>query len=320
MYNILHKYKRLIFLLLKLAIVIGAFYFIFQQLATNQLLSLTQLKQQFFFLFSKNGWLLLWLLLFTDVNWLLEIVKWKTLVSNEKKIIFFEAYEQCFASLTASLITPNRIGEYGAKALYFEKKLRKKIMVLNLIGNLSQLAVTVFFGMFGIFFFNFYFIVEIFSFNTAKFFLLFSGLLLLYLIGKKFGITKILKALILKILNYSKELSLKIKAKTLAYSLLRYLVFSHQFYLFLMLFQVDADYFTLINLIFCTYFIASIIPSLAIFDWVIKGSVAVFIFSFIHVNPLTIVTITTFMWLLNFALPALLGSIFVLNFKMVSEK
>ena len=80
------------------------------------------------------------------------------------------------------------------------------------------------------------------------------------------------------------------------------------------------DYYTLMSLIFSTYFIASIVPGLSIFDWVIKGSVAVFIFNFIHVNPLTIVSVTTFMWLLNFAVPALIGSLFVLNFKMVTAK
>lgn len=320
MYNILHKYKRFIFLLIRLAIVFGALYFIFQQLTTNQLLSVSQLKQQFFVLFSKNSWLLLLLLLLTDANWILEIFKWKTLVDNEKKITFIEAYEQCFASLTASLITPNRIGEYGAKAIYFEKILRKKIMVLNLIGNLSQLAVTLFFGIFGMLFLSFYFEVDMFSFNKPRFFLILSVLLLLYLIGKYFRITKKLTALIRKILNYSKELPLKIKVKTLVLSLFRYLVFSHQFYFFLRLFNIETDYFMLMSLIFSTYFIASIIPGLAIFDWVIKGSVAVFIFGFIQLNPLTIVTITTFMWLLNFAVPALLGSIFVLNFKMVADK
>ena len=320
MYNILNKYKLALIILLKFAIVIGAFYFIFQQLATNQLLSITQLNQQVAFLFSKNIWVLLLLLLFTDVNWFLEIFKWKTLASHEKYITFFEAYEQCLASLTASMITPNRIGEYGAKALYFEKKKQKKIMVLNLIGNLSQLAITIFFGVIGMFFLSSHFKVGMFSFNAPKFFLFISILGLLFLIGKYFGITKKLAELKFKILRYSKQLPSKVLIKTVVYSLFRYLVFSHQFYFFLRLFQVEADYFTLISLIFSTYFIASIIPALSIFDWVIKGSVAVFLFSFIHVSPLTIVSITTFMWLLNFAVPALIGSLFVLNFKMDTAK
>ncbi|MDD3722118.1 MAG: lysylphosphatidylglycerol synthase domain-containing protein [Lutibacter sp.] len=320
MYNILRKYKRFIFWPLKLAVVFGAFYFIFRQLANNELLSVSQLKQQVLFLFSKNVWLLLLLLLFTDVNWILEIFKWKTLASHEKKINFFEAYEQCLASLTASIITPNRIGEYGAKALYFEKNLRKKIMVLNLAGNLGQLSVTVFFGIVGMFFLSSHFEIGLFTFNTAKFLLFLNLLLLLFLIGNNFGVLNKITDLKVKILRYSKQLPSEILIKTLVYSLFRYLVFSHQFYFFLRLFNVEADYFTLINMIYCTYFIASIIPSLTIFDWVIKGSVAVFIFSFINVNPLTIVSITTFMWLLNFAIPAVLGSLFVLNFKTVAEK
>ena len=193
-------------------------------------------------------------------------------------------------------------------------------MVLNLFGNLSQLAATLFFGIIGMFFLNSYFKVEIFSFNAPKFFLFISILSLLFLLGKYFGVLKKMVELKFKILRYSKQLPSKILIKTIVYSLFRYLVFSHQFYFFLRLFQVEADYFTLMSLIFSTYFIASIIPGLSIFDWVIKGSVAVFIFSFIYVNPLTIVSITTFMWLLNFAVPALIGSIFVLNFKMVTAK
>ena len=153
MYNILHKYKPYLLLLIKLIIVFGAFYFIFQKLNNNQLLSLTQLKEQLSILFSNNIWLLLVLLLFTDANWFLEIFKWKTLASIEKNLSFMDAFEQCLASLTTSIITPNRIGEYGAKALFFKKEKRKKIMLLNLVGNLSQLTATVFFGTIGLIFF-----------------------------------------------------------------------------------------------------------------------------------------------------------------------
>ena len=119
MYNISHKYKRFLLLLLKLVVVIGAFYFMYQKLASNQLLALNELQQQLSILFSKSIWVLIAVLLFTDANWLLEIYKWKLLASTEKRITFFEAYQQSLASLTASIITPNRIGEYGVKALFF---------------------------------------------------------------------------------------------------------------------------------------------------------------------------------------------------------
>ena len=103
MYNISNKYKRILFLILKIAIVVGAIYFIYQKLVNNQSLSLSQLKEQFLRVFSNDIWTILVLLLFTDANWLLEIFKWKALASIEKKISFFEAYEQCLASLTTSV-------------------------------------------------------------------------------------------------------------------------------------------------------------------------------------------------------------------------
>jgi len=315
MYNISYKYKRTLFLLVKLVIVIGAFYFIYQKLVNNQLLSFSELQNQLIILFSKNYWLLIILLLFTDANWLLEIYKWKILASLEKKTTFFDAYQQALASLTASIITPNRIGEYGVKALYFEQKSRKKIVLLNFIGNIIQLLITIIFGLIGLVFLFTNFKTQFPRFNTSSFIVLSLVISLIIVFWKKFGIPKMLSSYFNKSVSFLKEISAFTYSKIFIISFLRYLVFSHQFYFLMKLFGIETDYFTLMQLLFCVYFIASIIPSLTIFDWAIKGSVAIFIFNLIGLNELTVVTITTIMWLLNFALPALLGSIFVLNFK-----
>lgn len=73
MYNISHKYKAFLFLLIKIVTVLAAFYFIYKKLIGNQLLSFTKLQQQFEILFSENIWILIVLLLFTDANWIIEI-------------------------------------------------------------------------------------------------------------------------------------------------------------------------------------------------------------------------------------------------------
>lgn len=307
MYNILNNYKRILFLLIKLAIVIGAVYYIFQKLIYNQQLSLEQLKEQFYILYTNNIWALLLVLLLTDANWFLEIFKWKALVASTQKITFFEAYKQCLSSLTVSIITPNRIGEYGAKAIYFEKGKRKNILFLNLIGNFSQLGITLFFGCIGLIFLFRNFNFQIPNANNYKVILLVLFILVIVLFRKKLKIQSIQ--------NYFKNTPLKVYIKVVLFSFLRYLFFTHQFMLLLYLFGVKVDYFTILQLLFCMYLIASIIPGLTIFDWVIKGSVAVWLFSLIGLNELTIISITTIMWILNFAIPALIGSIFVLNFK-----
>jgi len=312
MYNISPKYKRILFLLLKIVIVVGAFYFLYQKLVSNQLLSLSQLKEQFSRIFSNNIWTIFVLLLFTDANWLLEMFKWNMLASLEKNISFFEAYEQCLASLTASIITPNRIGEYGAKALFYEHGKRKNIMLLNLIGNLSQLVITIFFGIIGLVFFIRNFNMSIPNYSNIKLLIFLVVIFIVFVFRKKLRLFKISR--------YFKQIPTKIYIKTLGLSLFRYLVFSHQFYFLLRMFGIEIDYVTLMNLIFCMYFVASIVPSLTLFDWVIKGSVAVWLFSFIGLNELTVLTIVTILWILNFAIPTLLGSIFVLNFKMIDKE
>ncbi|WP_211047399.1 lysylphosphatidylglycerol synthase domain-containing protein [Lutibacter sp. B1] len=303
--NIFYKYKHWITWAVKLAIVLTAIYFIYNKLHSNKLLSLSQFKEQLSALFSNNIWLILLLLLFTDANWFLEIFKWKALASTEKKITFFDAYEQSLASLTTAIITPNRIGEYGAKALYFKKEKRKKILALTFVGNISQLLTTTVFGIGGLTFLISNFNTPIFDYKESY---VITILLLVFMYF-------LLKKWIVKLANYCKKIPSKTYLLTLVYSILRYIVFSHQFYFLLLLFNVDIEYTVAMPLIFSMYFIASAIPSLSIFDWAIKGSVALWVFSFANINELTIVTITTIMWLLNFAVPALLGILFVLNFK-----
>lgn len=319
MYNFLHKYKSSILTLLKIVIVLGAFYFIYKKLVFDNQLSLNELKQQLAVLFSNNIWKLLALLLFTDLNWLLEINKWKKLVSVEKKINFFNAFEQCLASHTASIITPNRIGEYGAKALFFEKEERKKIVFLNLVGNLFQLISTLIFGFVGALF-----IITNYTLKTPEFTLKNKEFIVLIILIICFGILllvfkKWISKSIFKTLNYLKNISNQILFEVGLLSLLRYITFSHQFYFLLLLFQIEIDYFTGMSLIFSMYLFASIIPALSLFDWAIKGSIAVLLFSITAVNPLTIISITTIMWILNFAIPALLGIGFVLNFKLPKQ-
>jgi hypothetical protein len=315
MYNIFYKYKLQILLVFKLLIVFAALYFIYSKLVTNKLISVLQLKKQLSVLLTYNFFVIVLLLFLTDVNWFLEIFKWKKLVSTEKKITFLEAYEQCLGSLTISLITPNRIGEYGAKAIYFKNKYRQRIVILNLIGNLSQLTITALFGLLGFLFLYFNYPFEFPKINLFKLAIFIFTAFSLVVFLNKTNLLNRINAYFKKIYFYIIKIPKEIIFSTLVFSLIRYLVFSHQFYYLLLLYGVQIPYFEAVSLIFTMYFIASVLPSLSIFDWAIKGSVAIWIFSLVNISVLTIVTVTTFMWLLNFAIPAILGSVFVLNFK-----
>ena len=148
--SVSYKSKQFLWLVFKLLIVILCGYFIYDVLTKNEGLKIDTFYSFLndFDVFSiKNT---LFLLIFTSINWFLEIAKWKALVNKIRPISWSNAAKQSLASLSFSLITPNRIGEYGAKAIYFEKSQRKNILLLNFIGNFHQLLVTLFIGYIGL--------------------------------------------------------------------------------------------------------------------------------------------------------------------------
>lgn len=65
------------------------------------------------------------------------------------------------------------------------------------------------------------------------------------------------------------------------------------------------------------YLLVSVIPMLFIFDVVVKGGIALFLFEFAGVDALIILSVITLMWLLNVVVPAVFGSFYVLNFNVV---
>ena len=70
----------------------------------------------------------------SHLNWFFEIFKWKVLASHCERISLKESTKQVLKAHITSLITPAKIGEYGAKALFFKASYRKKILFLNVIG------------------------------------------------------------------------------------------------------------------------------------------------------------------------------------------
>jgi hypothetical protein len=311
-----YKTNQFFFVLLKISLVVAAFYFIYHKLTTNNQLDFEVFssflsKNKIFSL--KNIVLLIILSIF---NWLLEILKWKELVSVFKNISFKDSLQQCLGSLTVSLFTPNRIGEYGAKALFYNSEFRKKIVLLNFLGNIMQMIVTVVFGSMGLYFFVKEHPIKI-NFHKPIWILLillFISILAFFVLKKKEVTIKGVS--VEKVIDFFKNIPFKNYLFCFSFSVFRYLVFSFQFYFLLKLFGVELGYKNAIIVITSMYLLASIIPSIFIFDVLIKGSIAVYLFSIVGVNELTTLSIVTCMWLLNFVFPSILGSVFVLKFKL----
>jgi len=303
MISIPHKAKQFLVLLVKLLIVGGAFYFIYNQLANNDKLD----WQKFITVFRKNQSVLGvgFILLFSVLNRYFEILKWQNLAKVIHPISLGEATKQVLAALTAGIFTPNGVGEYAGKALYFQKSETKKVVFLNLICNGIQMILTVLFGTMGLLILGYWkWVLGI--IGLSLFFILFSFL---------FKKIKIKEYSIEKLVQKINEIPKPIHQKNIVLGILRYLVFSHQYYFLFLAFDVDLPYVTLISTIAVVYFLASSLPTFQFLDFAVKGSVAIYFFKILGVNEWIVVFISTLMWFLNVVLPVILGSYYVLNFK-----
>jgi hypothetical protein len=305
--------KRFLLFLIKVLIVGGAFYFIYSQLANNDKLD----WQKFIVLFQKNYSVsgIAFLLLLSVLNRFFEILKWQNLVSYLHKISLPEATKQVLGALTAGLFTPNGVGEYAGKALFFEKSKAKKVIFLNLICNGIQMILSVVFGIFGLLYFN-----ANYNIITPKTVSILFGICFL-LFGILFFSKKInIKGYsIEKLIHKINEIPKAIHQKNILLAVCRYLVFSHQYYFLFLAFDVDLPYFTLMATIASVYFLASSLPTFQFLDFAVKGSVAVYFFGILGVNEWIVVFISTLMWFLNVVLPVIIGSYYVMNFKIKIE-
>lgn len=301
MIAISHKAKQFFLVTVKLLIVSGAIYYIYWHFSGDKKIDFNQIKG---YLDLK---ILLILTLFSCLNWIFEIFKWKHLVSSFKEISFLEAMKQSLGSLTASIFTPNRIGEYGAKALYFPKENTKQIVLLNFIGNSSQMFITTLFGIIGITIIK----IPILKFQTPILGIIIIVIAFLFYFRniEIYGFS--IKKLVQKISSFS----LKFHYKNLLFSVFRYLVFSFQFLFLILIFDIELELIIALGTIFTMYFLASIIPTIHFLDVAVKGSVALFLFSQLGVEDWKIASIISIMWVFNLVLPLLVGSVFVLNFK-----
>lgn len=305
-----YKSKQYLFVLLKVTVVIAALLFIYFRLKNQETILWTDFKAQLLGspLFTFQNMVLVFGL--SVLNWFFEALKWQVLVEKITKLSIFQSLKQVLIAHTTSIFTPFKIGEYGAKTVFFDKKQAKKVIFLNFLGNMAQMSATVIFGFVGLFFF-----IKLNFPKWLELYVLIVGFVLfLFVFGRRWIPFKslVIKGFSFeKITDFIKSIPGTHRLKILGFSFARYVFFSVQFCL-LLSFLTSASLLEVLPLVFTMYLLSSLLPVMQLFDFAVKGGVAILVFS--ALPPQIVVSVTFLMWLLNAALPALMGSWFVLLF------
>lgn len=305
-----HKTKQYWVAFGKMAVLALAFYVIWTKLSSTSAADWAQFRASF------RGWPWEWvvvLLLLSVANRTIEIFKWQNLASTLRTISWLESARQVLAALTAGIFTPNGIGEYGAKTLYFEKTQAGQVVLLNLVCNGIQMFWSIVFGLAGLLYFN-----QRTGLVASKYLFFLFGLIAL--------VTLILVLMRkIKIRGFSfGDLWKKLRAipspvhrLNLILGFMRYLSFSFQYVLLFRLFGTELDLSLLFAGVCAVYLLASSLPSFQFLDFAVKGGVAILFFGPLGINEWIIASISTLMWFFNVVLPVSIGAYFVLRFKPV---
>ena len=312
--------RSLLPFLIKITIVLLTFWFIYRELS---LPGAVDKWHSLVLTITKNGGLISFLVVFgmMGLNWALETWKWMFLCQKIEHINYQTAVCSLLAGLNLAIFTPGRIGEYGGRVMYLRPENRSRGSIAMLVGALSQMLVTLVFGLIGMLFFihKYLRIAPIFYILLLSGTLvLIAGLILSYFHVHWFNTLLLTFPFLRRFENSLEVLRLYNGSELLQVvllSLCRYLVFSHQYYVLLLVLNGSAPYFMCMVAISLIFLVQSILPSFALADLGVRGAAAAFFLVYVigTVSSIPILAAAFGVWLINIIFPAIIGLYFVLK-------
>jgi hypothetical protein len=266
-------------------------------------------------------------------NWGIESVKWQVLMAHLQPISFITAFKSVLAGCSITMLTPNRVGEYGGRILFVQEGNRIKAISLTIAGSISQLLVTLLLGCCGLIFLRFS------SHNTllhlpvlphfwgdVLIYLCVTITLVLALFYTRLGwLVRLLQKLpaLQKVVTHIKvldEFSNKQLFKVLAWSFIRYLVFIIQYMLLLQVMGVQLAAVTCFWLISVFYLVMAIAPTIGFAELPVRVTASWILMQYYTSNELGVGAASLAIWMINLVIPAIAGSLLILGIKIVKEK
>jgi hypothetical protein len=275
---------------------------IYNKVATNDNLNQfgDQIKQQFYTI-SFFQWAVL-IILF-GLNYLMESIKWKLVLAELSPITILKSYKSVLVGQAFAFFTPARSGDYVGRILFLEAGNKLKGLAQMAWASYAQLLITLFFGSIGLFY-NLPFLPWL---KWLGPFIAATAFVIYFHPGNFTGWLKKLSLL---------QIKTKLKGQLVLFAFLKYCVFILQYTWVVKIFNIPIGTLDLWVALSVLFFCLSLIPSIAITDVVIRGQLIVLLLSSFYDNSLMLICLSTIIWVVNFLLPAIIGSILLINYRI----
>lgn len=278
--------------------------------------------------FEGDGILLLSIiLLLVPANWLLEAAKWRLVSSPIEQLSLGSALRGVLTGLALGFITPHAWGDYAGRIWHMEKAERKYALASVLMARASQMAVTLLFGLPGLFY-----LLRVEVLGTYYPPALFTLLIVSMAVGIPCALlfaNSLVQKLKSRFSSFSwfayilplQHISTTITFKLLGLSFIRYLCFSFQFLLMLKLFGIDLPLSTQAMGIGFVYLAKSIIPAFNFLsDLGVREFSALLFFEHTGAAAGLMVSASLAIWIFNILIPTIPGAFYIFRMKILAPK
>lgn len=262
------------------------------------------------------------------VNWGIEAWKWMISVHIIYPIKFIQAFKAVLSGVSFAVTMPNRVGEYLGRVMYLPEGNRLETISVTLVGNFAQLLITVLTGTMGLIILKNPLLIQFPELKTG--YPLIVGALLLcsvIMLFMYFNVSATVNLFNRRVKNRKyiflvkalQNFHSKILFQLLILSFFRYLIFIIQYALVFYLFEVNVSFQTIATVVSVVFLTMAIVPSIAIVEVWIRGEINIKLMGLFSMNVLGIGFTSVTVWFINLILPAVIGSLLLLNLKVFKK-
>lgn len=236
------------------------------------------------------------------------------------------------AGCSITMLTPNRIGEYGGRIVYVQEQHRLRAITLTILGSISQFLVTLVMGLIGIVILKYLpgtktpaveaipaYLSDTLLVATclASLFTALCYLRIAWLIRLMERVRFLAKPL--KYVRLLQQFTSKQLLRILGLSFLRYAVFILQYILLLSVMDIGVNFIICFWLLSIFYLLMALAPTIGFTELPVRATASVALFSLYSSDVIGIQAAALSIWLINLVLPAIAGSILILAVKIPKD-
>jgi hypothetical protein len=254
-------------------------------------------------------WVILFLFMFA--NLFVESIKWNVVIKHNNPQSIYKSLQSVFIGQAFAFFTPNRIGEYAGRTMFLNAG-NKLIGIAQMAWtSYAQLLITIVFGTTALFF-------NLSAYAGSNISWLFWVQLLSPLVGLLATFFFFYNNTWQGWLSPLNVLQIKnsVKFQLLGWSLIKYTCFLVQYILLAKLLKMDIPISTLSMSLSIMFLCLSILPTISATEWVVRGQVLIMILTPFYSNNITVVSLSSIIWGINFLIPAIIGTMLLLGYRV----